>query len=329
VCVMAAACGGSDGTTTPAIDAPPGSTIDAPPGGTIDARPSALDAPPSPACPTNCGPGGTDNCCTTGSVTGATYNRSNMAGAAATVSTFDLDKYEVSVGRMRAFVNGGGGTQAMPPATGSGANAKIADSGWQAAWNASLPATTTALRNQLKCDPMFATWTDNPGANEARPQNCVSWYVAFAYCASVGGHLPTEAEWNLAAAAGSEQRMYPFTGAIDDTRASYFIDATKQCFGDGVNGCSLADLVAVGTKSAGDGKFGQSDLAGNVKEWTLDGYTATYATPCTDCANLDTSGEKVSRGGAYSDSAASVATTVRSHALPTTRAATLGFRCAH
>jgi formylglycine-generating enzyme required for sulfatase activity len=184
-----------------------------------------------------------------------------------------------------------------------------------------------ALKSQLKSGATYATWTDNPGANETRPVNSVSWYVAFAYCASMGGRLPTEAEWNYAAAGGSEQRVYPFTGALDETKASYFVDGTKQCFGDGVNGCSPADIIVVGSKPAGAGKYGQFDLAGNLSEWTLDGFAAAYATPCADCANLDGTMGRVTRGGSYTNDMGGVATTVRSHS--TMQSVTVGFRCAH
>jgi formylglycine-generating enzyme required for sulfatase activity len=64
-------------------------------------------------------------------------------------------------------------------------------------------------------------------------------------------------------------------------------------------GCLLTDLVEVGTKPAGDGRWGQSDLAGNVWEWTLDWYAGTYANPCTDCVNLTDASYRGIRGGSF------------------------------
>jgi hypothetical protein len=73
-----------------------------------------------------CGPKGSDDCCKSFPVPGGTFSRGydgvlyNDASHPATVSDFKLDKYEVTVGRFRAFLNAGLGTQKTPPAEGSG-----------------------------------------------------------------------------------------------------------------------------------------------------------------------------------------------------------------
>ena len=189
-----------------------------------------------------------------------------------------------------------------------------------------------ALVAAVKCDSTYQTWTDTPAANEHRPMNCITWFEAMAFCAWDGGYLPTEAEWNYAATGGDQQRAYPWSSpassvGIDDMHASYYVDSTKQCFGDGVNGCAVTDLVAVGTKPAGDGRWGQSDLAGNVWEWTLDGYGG-YVNPCPDCANLTQASYRVIRGGGFNKFATDLRAGYRGNDIPADRDSSIGVRCA-
>jgi formylglycine-generating enzyme required for sulfatase activity len=259
----------------------------------------------------------------------------NDMGYPATVSDFRLDVYEVTVGRFRAFVEAGYGTQAQPPAAGSGAHGAIAGSGWDSGWNGSLAADTAALKAALKCnnDGPFQTWTDTAGANEFRPVNCVDWYTAFAFCTWDGGYLPTEAEWNYAAAGGSEQRAYPWSvpassTTISEANASYNLGGTAACRGDGVDGCSVADLVRPGSKPAGNGRWGQADLGGNVWEWTLDGYASPYANPCNNCANLADSSGRVVRGGNFYGNALYLRGARRFNVGPAVRSNFIGLRCA-
>src|SRR5205823_5811149 len=139
----------------------------------------------------NCGPSGTAACCDSALVPGGSFKRSydgvtfNDASFVAKVSDFRLDKYEITVGRFRNFVAAGEGTRAKPPAAGAGAHPNIANSGWDASWNAALPADTAALLVELKCGfaPFPTTWTDAPALNESRPVSCLSYATAFAFCA--------------------------------------------------------------------------------------------------------------------------------------------------
>lgn len=285
--------------------------------------------PPKPpsckALAATCGPSGHDDCCKTLPVTGGTFKRSYDGvdfldpKFPATVSDFYLDKYEVTVGRFRAFLNAGLGTQARPPADGAGAHPKIAGSGWSPTWNASLAPNTAALAAALKCHAAYQTWTDSAGDNENRPVNCVDWYTAFAFCAWDGGRLATEAEWNYAAAGGDQQRYYPWSSPprstiIDDSYAVY-------CGGS----CSLRN---VGSRSPkGDGRWGQSDLGGNAWEWTLDWNTGAYPMPCHDCADVTPSPYRAFRSGSNDDIPATLRSAVR-HVYYPTYHGVVGVRCA-
>jgi formylglycine-generating enzyme required for sulfatase activity len=303
----------------------------------------AVASAPAPSCvglPMTCGANGNDSCCNSPAVPGGTYYRSfDLAGDAnsgntsfpAAVSNFRLDKYKVTVGRFRAFVNSGMGTQSSSPLPGAGAHPKISGSGWDTSWNASLAVDKVALVAVVKCNLTFQTWTDAPGTNENRPMNCITWYEAMAFCAWDGGYLATEAEWNYAATGGDQQRAYPWSSPagsltpLDGLHASYS-DGTN-CLGDGMPGCAVTDLVAVGTKPAGDARWGQSDLAGNVYDWTLDWY-GNYAGMCADCANLTAATYRILRGGGFSVTATYLRASLRSLDPPTYRDSIIGVRCA-
>ena len=299
--------------------------------------------PPFSSCvglPAVCGANRSDNCCNSLEVSGGTFFRgydlaadpnSGNTSFPATISNFRLDKYEATVGRFRTFVEQGLGTQVTPPPQGAGSHARISDSGWDASWNKSLVADKTALLAAIKCtgaQSAFHTWTDEPGPNESRPINCIDWYEAMAFCAWDGGYLPTEAEWNYSAAGGDQQRAFPWsagTQTLDSSYASYF-DGT-DCLGDGLAGCTVTDLVVVGAKPLGDGRWGQSDLAGNVSEWILD-WASPYPTPCTDCASLGTGQHRIHRGGGFNAREQGLRTGIQTFDDSTARFSYLGVRCA-
>ncbi|WP_394828008.1 formylglycine-generating enzyme family protein [Pendulispora albinea] len=294
-----------------------------------------------PGAAHDCGPNGDDDCCGSPALPGGTFKRSydNVSltdpSFPATVSPFDLDTYEITVGRYRAFVEAGKGTRANPPAAGAGAHPKIPGSGWNPDWNANLPQDTASLRTLVACNSIYQTWTDAPGANEARAMNCLNWYDVFAFCAWDGKRLPTEAEWNYAAAGGDEQRVYPWSSpatstSVERVNASYNEGAPNECMGDGIAGCSVTDILPVGTKREGRGRWGHSDLGGNIWEWALDVYADPYpSASCADCANLTASGsQRVIRGGGYFSGPTYMRAGYREGYLATARDGGFGGRCA-
>jgi formylglycine-generating enzyme required for sulfatase activity len=264
-------------------------------------------------------------------VPGGTFNRSNDAAYPAKVSGFLLDRFEVTVGRFRKFVEEYPGSK---PAAGAGAHPLIEGSGWNEAWNGNLPADAAALRAAVMCNSTYQPWRDDTdGGTERLPMNCLSWYVAFAFCAWDGGRLATEAEWNYAAAGGGGaggQREYPWSNPASSTTIdnSY---AVYDCMGDGVMppSCAFSDIQAVGSRSPkGDGRWGQADLSGSMWEWVLDWYKDPYESICSDCANISTASLRASRGGSFGGGASSLLSSARNDVDPSVRGFGVGARCA-
>jgi formylglycine-generating enzyme required for sulfatase activity len=256
------------------------------------------------------------------------------------VSSFALDRYEVSVGRFRKFVeNYETFRLSGAPQNGAGQNSKIPGSGWLSSWSNNLPASRSDLESKLNCfggNPSYQvgpTWTPAAAGNETKPINCVDWYEAFAFCIWDGGRLATEAEWEYAAAGGSEGRLYPWGPDVPD-----FSRASFNCLADGsaAGNCSKDDILNVGSKPAGAGKFGHLDLAGNVMEWAFDwtdpAWYGNHSQPgsCSDCAN-STPGNpaaRSNRGGTYYNAADGMRAANRGSSFPDEHLDWRGVRCA-
>lgn len=291
-----------------------------------------------PSCqngsPLGCGPHQDKDCCASRTVPSGAFVRSanydpnsywytgnycTFDTCSATVSQFSLDVYEVTVGRFRNFVNTYdiNGT----PAAGAGRNLhNRMDLGWQTSWNKFLPATANELKSDVSTYYTCTqpTWADSIGANENLPIVCVDWYIAFAFCIWDGGRLPTEAEWNYAAAGGSDQRVFPWSDATDDNSISAGTNVNYQA----------ASIGRAGLLSAGNGKWGHSDLAGNAEEWVLDSYADTYATNCADCGDPDPGATHSIRGGNFATVSWDQVTAAARNNLSSGYYPTSGVRCA-
>ncbi len=283
---------------------------------------------PQPSCvglTPNCGESSSDDCCASLMVPGGDFilGPETVFGqtSAATIATFALDKYEVTVGRFRKFVD----VYAGHPPSGAGAHPLIAGSGWQSVWDDSIASNVSLFASFRDCNPGMQTWSTS-GATDRLPMSCVDWFEAFAFCAWDGGRLPTEAEWEYAAAGGAEERTYPWGAAAPDS--SY---AVYECTGDGsaAGSCAVADMLPVGSRPSGAGKYGHMDLAGSMWEWVLDGYSA-YPASCDNCATIGSIPYRMVRGGAWSYAASDLAAAGRWGAAwnNTARVNSLGFRCA-
>jgi formylglycine-generating enzyme len=253
----------------------------------------------------------------------------------ATLADFMLDKYEVTVGRFRQFVDHYDAWRTplgSNPQLGVGVNPN-ADAnnreltGWGKSWKPSvddLPTDSTALVAGVSCDPNYQTWKDAADTNEAYPINCVTWFEAFAFCIWDGGRLPTEAEWEYAAAGGTLNRLYPWGNAAPDPSRANF------------NGSNVSPFVVVGSKSSanGTGAFGQEDLAGSMWEWVFDWYSDSYygttgrAAVCSNCANTTANSYRGVRGGGWFSETRNLRAAYRNDNDARNRDLVVGFRCA-
>jgi formylglycine-generating enzyme len=280
------------------------------------ARPSCADAPECAG----------EDCCSAALVSGGRYDR-GLPEYEVTVDDFCMDKFEITVGRFREFIHAydawiGDGH----PAGGEGEHVAGYGSGWQPEWNPGeeLPADASTFAADLRCDPGLETWTDAPTEADNRPVNCLSWYEAFAFCIWDGGRLPTEAEWEYAAAHGEQRRTYPWgnTPEPDNTRAVF------NCQWDGDPGsCVAADLAPVASTPNGVGYWGQTDLGGSMSEWVFDFYGLDYPLACDNCANITPEDERVTRGGSFYSEYEYLVTWYRGPFAPERRHRGSGARC--
>jgi formylglycine-generating enzyme required for sulfatase activity len=264
----------------------------------------------------------------------------------ATVSGFRLDKYLVTVGRFRQFVNymvSGGALPAVGSGkhthlnggqglVNSGSDAGLAyEMGWQADWSRYFflgSGAASKWNTYLTSCPTVNTWTPSVGTQENLPIDCVSWYNAYAFCIWDGGFLPSEAEWGYAAAGGSQQREFPWGSTDPGMMNEYAVYGCNYPVAKG-DCTSVANIAPVGTATLGAGLWGQVDLLGDAYEWTLDSYYYAYVNPCTDCAYLSPTNYRVYRG--EGPGATEKTSWTREFANPGdigTYYGTIGFRCA-
>lgn len=153
---------------------------------------------------------------------------------------------------------------------------------------------------------------DNPSVFEGEnlPVEMVTWLDAAEYCREIGGRLPTEAEWEYAARAGTTTARY---GKLDDI-AWYWQNSNFSTH-------------PVGTKKPN--AFGLYDMLGNVVEWTYSWYTVEHAQENINPKGGNSLSEyKSLRGGGWWDDPDLVRSSYRARIEPDSTDYNIGFRCA-
>ena len=225
--------------------------------------------------------------------------KQNDCCESAQVGQYEIDKYLVTAGRMRAFL--------------TRLEGKVRD------WAATLPADkwdqtyTDALPNSIdgtpgdgdnantqlgpfygkrSCETGYHTghtfWTPPQYGDEkdfpqnvldTKALNCVPWWLLAALCAFDGGHLATEAEIR-AAYTNNGTTQYPWgargtytTGGVTDFAVQeygYTAGAGNAPRNSGGFLDAAAYIAPPGRRPAGYNATGHADLVGNLLEWVGD-----------------------------------------------------------
>jgi formylglycine-generating enzyme required for sulfatase activity len=170
-------------------------------------------------------------------------------------------------------------------------------------WLGQTPVTQEAYQRAMGTNP-------STFKGETLPVERVSWEEAKSYCELIGGRLPTEAEWEYAARAGTTDARYGNLDAIAwyDGNSNHTTHpvATRQ-----PNGWNLYDML------------------GNVWEWTADGYGDGYHSQqeSGDPHGPSSGYYRVLRGGSWGVLPQSVRASIRVGLAPGDKELNLGCRC--
>ena len=262
------------------------------------------------------------------SIPGGTFRMGDLSGEgdddekpvhSVTVPTFMMGKHEVTVGQFRRFIEATEyHTDAERNTDGNeGCYAYTAEEGWDWEWGRSWRRPGYTIRDD-------------------QPVVCVSWNDAQAFITWLveqtgeSYRLPSEAEWEYAARAGSSTK-YHF-GNDESQMCRYGNHADTSTDFDWRNK-SCSDDIGKHTASVGNyqpNSYGLYDVHGNAWEWVQDCYNDGYArAPANGRAwTSGDCGRRMIRSGAWYDRSLHVRSAKRLGRTRSYRVDALGFRLA-
>ncbi|MCP4695423.1 MAG: SUMF1/EgtB/PvdO family nonheme iron enzyme [Gammaproteobacteria bacterium] len=233
------------------------------------------------------------------------------------VEQFAIGKYEVTASEFRQFVQAAGYKTEAEQGKGcyvdrnkDGYGENVDDANWR--------------------NPYFSQ-------GDGHPAVCVSGNDAAAYVKWLSGQtgeqyrLPTEAEWEYAARAGTETSRY--WGNEKNRACEYanvsdkMVKAKLPAWRWTTHDCSDGYVYTASASRFKPNGFSLYDMLGNAWEWTCSEYTDKYNGEEKVCYSKNRAGvRQVLRGGSWQDSPKFVRTANRSRYSPGTRKNIIGFR---
>jgi ergothioneine biosynthesis protein EgtB len=231
---------------------------------------------------------------------------------AVTLQDFRIDRYPVTNAEYEQFVEAGGyRTRSL-----------WSDEGW--AWveenriESPLYWSRAAADGRWDLQGMFEV-TPLP---QDHPVTGVSWHEASAYARFAGKRLPTEAEWEKAAAWDTDTETRRRFSWGDEPATPELANYANHNWG----------TTSVGAHPEGRSAYGCFDMTGNVWEWTASvfaPYPGFEAYPYREYSELWFDGDhRILKGGSWTTREPLLRASFRNFFRPRFRAAFAGFRCA-
>ena len=212
------------------------------------------------------------------------------------INAFSLDAYETTVDQFGQFVAETGYTSTAESKGKQVAVIEVANFLFGKSWQ---PHNVEGAnwRNPMGTSPS----TSNPSTKHPVVQ--ISWFDAHRYCQWAGKRLPTEAEWEYAARAGTTTKHWWGDDAPIQKMGNLPDRSFKALFDEKVDFENFDDGFA---RSSPIGSFlpndwGLYDMAGNVWEWTNDWYDSKsyVGNVQSNPTGPDNGEQKVKRGGSW------------------------------
>ena len=235
----------------------------------------------------------------------------------ALVRPFAIDRTEVSARRFRDALARGFRPKSGP----------VDNDGPLATSSASPTASCTYRSSSDPTDP----------ARDDLPVTCVTFATARAFCLFEGGDLPSEAQWEYAAAVAGRERksLFPWGDTAPECATAVF---GRFDSGNGDSSChalgfafGLRDATTVTGDRTPSGVLG---LGGGAAEWVR-GAPLPYDAACFTASGLvdavceAPSSEQVVRGGSFLSPREALVTTLRWKVPEGGSSSLIGFRCVH
>lgn len=224
-----------------------------------------------------------------------------------------IGKYEVTRGEYSRFVAAGGYSD----------SSYWSADGWN--WKVSNNRTQPAVWAS-------GLWDWGTGGflqSDSHPVVGISYYECEAYCNWIGGHLPTEAQWEKAARwTGTDARTYPWGNAWDPERCNNYND-----HGAAGGGYQKKQSSPIDGYSDSASNYGCRDMAGNAWEWCKDWYLDTYYSQLPPGGWIEPQGPENGqyrsiRGGSWYDGNDGCRCAYRNCTYPHNSYTNVGFRVA-